>query len=371
MLDVRRYHKLNHPLIIPSVNILTEFGESLEKLEVFEYGLSLQEESFHIGPTGCILRWPLAFAYALSVITQAEAKSIHVVGFDGYSTSDPMQQEMNQVITSYYKLTNCLPIKSLTPTTYNIPQGSIFEPMIEMTNFVVVIPARYASTRFPGKPLADLCGKSLIRHVWEKCAEAVGEQSVVVATDNKVIQDHCLEQGMQVVMTSSSCLTGTDRVYEVAKQFKRDIYINVQGDEPLIRSHDITTVIQAALKHQGNIINGMCPINNEEDFRSPNVPKVVATSSGTLLYMSRAPVPTSKKHKFHSAMRQVCIYAFPRDAILDFGHQREKTPLEKIEDIEILRFLEMGYSVKMVEVVGSPVAVDTPEDLERAKAMMN
>jgi 3-deoxy-manno-octulosonate cytidylyltransferase (CMP-KDO synthetase) len=278
---------------------------------------------------------------------------------------------MNEVLAAYALLPNRLPLKALTPTSYMIPQGSIFEPVIKLNDFLLVIPARYNSSRFPGKPLIDLCGKSLLRRVWDKCVLAVGKEQIVVATDDERILEHCLEQGMQATMTSSECLTGTDRVYEVALKIDRDIYINVQGDEPLIDPKDILTVLDTARKQKGTIINGMCPIEEEKDFSNPNVPKVVTTSNDQLLYMSRAPVPTTKDHEFKEAMRQVCIYAFPRKAILEFGRHTEKTKVEAIEDIEILRFLEMGHLVRMVEVKGSQVAVDTPEDLERAKTLLD
>ena len=367
LFDAKRYHQLGHPIIMPSTSLSKELGSEIEGLEILNYGLTLEDGAYDIGAKGTVLQWPLALAYGLSVATQASAKEIQMVGFDGYDSSDPRQEEMNEVLSAYLGLQNCLPLKSLTPTNYPIPQGSIFEPMIQLNDFVLVIPARYQSGRFPGKPLADLCGKSLIRHVWEKCVQAVGEGPVLVATDDERIQKHCLEQGMQVVMTSPDCLTGTDRICEVANQLDREIYLNVQGDEPLIEPEDILTVLESARRYRNTIINGMCPIKEEQDFRSPNVPKVVAAADGRLLYMSRAPIPTGKNHEFREAMRQVCIYAFPHQAIMEFGRRTKKTPIEDIEDIEILRFLEMGQSVRMVKVKGSTVAVDTQEDLERAR----
>ncbi len=370
LLDANRYHQLPHPLIIPGSSLSQELKKQLNNLSIFDYGLALQSGSFHIDTDGCILQWPLAFAYALSIVTQSQAKEVLLVGFDGYESNNPRQEEMNEVLSHYQRLPNNLPLKSLTPTNYNIIQGSIFEPQVELNDFVLVIPARHQSSRFPGKPLADLCGKSLIYHVWDKCVRAVGEENVLIATDDERIQAHCLDQGMQVVMTSNKCLTGTDRVCEVAKKVNRKIYINVQGDEPLIDPNDVLKILETSRRYQGDIINGMCPIEEKNDFYSPNVPKVVSTDDGKLLYMSRATVPTGKKNEFKGAMKQVCIYAFPRNVILEFGRQEEKTKLESIEDIEILRFLEMGYDVRMVEVKGSPVAVDTPEDLERAKRII-
>ena len=176
---------------------------------------------------------------------------------------------------------------------------------------------------------------------------------------------------MQVELTRSDCLTGTDRLYEVAQKRKADVYINVQGDEPLISPDDIKAVIDASQEEPEITINAMCPINNEIDFKNPNVPKVVTQMDGRLLYMSRAPIPTNKKFEFVSAMKQVCIYAYPRHVLIAFGSLKEKTPLESIEDLEILRLLELGYEVKMIEVSGSSVAVDTPKDLEKVRAMIH
>ena len=240
-----------------------------------------------------------------------------------------------------------------------------------MNNYLVVIPARYQSSRFPGKPLADIHGKSMLCRVWDQCIQAASPEKILVATDDDRIKGHCQENGMQVEMTSSSCLTGTDRLYEVALKRKSDIYINVQGDEPLVSPEDIKAVIDASQKEPKIIFSAMCQINEEADFRNPNVPKVVTQKDGCLLYMSRAPMPTNKKLEFEKAMKQVCIYAYPRDVLIAFGSLKEKTPLESIEDLEILRLLELGYEVKMIKVSGSSIAVDTPKDLEKVRAMIN
>lgn len=238
-------------------------------------------------------------------------------------------------------------------------------------NYLIVIPARYQSSRFPGKPLADIHGKSMIRRVWEKCVEAASADNVLVATDDNRIMEHCKDHEMQVDLTSNECLTGTDRLYEVAQKRKADVYINVQGDEPLISPIDIKTVLQAAQNEPDITLNAMCSIKNEDDFRNPNVPKVITRKDGRLLYMSRAPVPTNKQLGFEKAMKQVCIYAYPRDALIAFGSLREKTPLESIEDLEILRLLELGYEVKMIEVSDYSVAVDTQQDLDRVRSLIN
>lgn len=236
--------------------------------------------------------------------------------------------------------------------------------------FILVIPARFESSRFPGKPLVQIAGKAMIHHVWDRCAGALPARDIYVATDDSRISGYCVEHGIQVLMTPRECLTGTDRVYRAGRQLDADIYINVQGDEPLISPRDIMTVMAAAQKQPDTVINAMCRISEEQDFRSPNVPKVVCRPDGRLLYMSRAPIPTDKGFRFSRAMKQVCIYAFPRSALEAFGSVAEKTSLECIEDIEVLRFLELGYEVRMTEVSGASIAVDVPEDVPRVEAAL-
>lgn len=229
----------------------------------------------------------------------------------------------------------------------------------------IVIPARYASTRYPGKPLIEIKGKSLIQRVWEKCAEALEPQHVYVATDDDKIAAHCKQNGMQVLMTSSTCLTGTDRVYEASQQLKYDMIINVQGDEPLVTPEDIRKILAVSIRQKSAVVCGMTQISEESDFRSPTVPKVVCNLNGELMYMSRAAIPTSKAFAFKQAHKQVCIYGFPPDLLKVFYKYGRKTPVEEIEDIEILRFVELGHKVQMVPLSTTAIAVDTPEDVTR------
>ena len=236
--------------------------------------------------------------------------------------------------------------------------------------FKIIIPARYQSSRFPGKPLIPILGKPMIVRVWERCIKVLPPDNVYVATDDDRIFNCCKDRGINVLMTSENCLTGTDRVFEASKMVEADIIINVQGDEPLICEQDIQTVIDMAKEHPKSVINAMCQIKDERDFRSSTVPKVVARPDGRLLYMSRAAIPTDKVFGFHQAKKQVCIYAFPLKALSDFANVGSKTPLEAIEDIEILRFLELGFEVMMVEVSVSSVAVDIPDDLKRVEAIL-
>lgn len=232
---------------------------------------------------------------------------------------------------------------------------------------IIVIPARYQSSRLPGKPLVELLGISMLRRTYHRCIQAFPADRTYVATDDKRVFDHCEDAGIPVLMTPDDCLTGTDRVACVADQVKAELYINVQGDEPVMDPEDITRVLEVAAKHPGEVVTGMCKVDDQELFVSPTIPKVVARPDGRLLYMSRAGIPTNKEHGFIHAHRQVCVYAFPKAALVDFAAVKQKTPLEEIEDIEILRFLELGYEVRVAELSNASIAVDVPEDIARAE----
>jgi len=234
---------------------------------------------------------------------------------------------------------------------------------------LVVIPARYASNRFPGKALADLGGKTVLRRCYEQVCQAVNEERITVATDDERIANECRAYGMRYEMTSSACLTGTDRVAEVAARHSAEWYLNVQGDEPFLDPSGLEAMIaaSAAADRDVEVINAYSRIDNESDFRSTTVPKVVVDSNHRLLYMSRAAIPTTKQLDFHGALRQIGLYAFRPSALRRFASHTVKTPLEQLEDIEILRFVELGIAVQMIEVRSVGIAIDTPEDLMRAR----
>ncbi|WP_226645107.1 3-deoxy-manno-octulosonate cytidylyltransferase [Microbulbifer variabilis] len=238
-------------------------------------------------------------------------------------------------------------------------------------NYAVIIPARYKSTRLPGKPLLDICGKPMIRRVWEQCVSAVGEANVYVATDDDRISTCCREFTDNVLMTSDNCKTGTDRVFEAARIIGNlDFVVNVQGDEPLINPDEISCIIEKYMECPGTIVNGMARIGSENEYISNTVPKVAFRADGRLLYMSRAAIPSNKSGNFNTAWKQICIYAFPMKALSEFALMEEKTLFENEEDIEILRFLEMGYDVAMVEVEGNSIAVDTPDDARKVTEIL-
>ena len=233
--------------------------------------------------------------------------------------------------------------------------------------YIVVIPARYKSKRLPGKPLANIGGLPMIVRTYNQCAKVVNKDKIIVATDSFKIKKVCDKYEIKSMITSDKCLTGTDRVAEVSKKIKCSFYINVQGDEPFFNPNDLKMLIKEAKKNPKEVINGYAEIKDKKLFFSSSIPKVVFDKKGYLLYMSRGAIPSNKALEFKKAWRQVCAYSFPRKALFDFTKTKNKTPIEFLEDIEILRFLEQGYKVKMIKMSNKSLAVDNNEDLEKAK----
>lgn len=234
---------------------------------------------------------------------------------------------------------------------------------------IIVIPARYKSSRFPGKPLIKLLGKPMIQWVAELSAKAVGKENVYIATDDTQIQTAVSQIGYNVVMTSDQCLTGTDRLAEVAQQIEADIYINVQGDEPLVNPADIQKVIGTKKNYPNDVINGYAVIGQNEDPNSVNIPKVIFTEDKRLVYMSRQALPGFKDQKNAPTeyYKQVCIYAFNRQELLAYGQFGRKSSLEHAEDIEIIRFLEWGQTIRLVQTRPGSLAVDVPDDVGKVE----
>ena len=234
---------------------------------------------------------------------------------------------------------------------------------------VVIIPARYKSSRFPGKPLVSLLGKPMILWVSELSAKAVGQENVYIATDDKRISKVVVDAGFNAIMTSDKCFTGTDRLAEAAKQISADIYINVQGDEPLVNPKDIVNIIKAKELYYNEIINGYCSISSEEDPNNVNIPKVIFTEDNSLVYMSRQAIPGFKDNSQAPSQyyKQVCIYAFTADELKSYADYGRKSTLEASEDIEIIRFLEWGKKIRMVETSPGSLAVDAQEDVAKVE----
>lgn len=237
--------------------------------------------------------------------------------------------------------------------------------------FVVVIPARIGSGRLARKPLADICGKPMIQHTYERALEATAAENIYIATDHTQIYDICCGFGANVVMTSANCATGTDRIAEFSTKVKANVYINLQGDEPIMKADNIQRMIRAGLANPDKIINGWSYIKTEREYFSSTIPKVVLKHDNSLMYMSRSPIPGNKGKEFKGAKKQICVYSFPLLALEFMKNNPEKTPVENIEDIEILRFVEQGWNVQMIELDGSSIAVDTPNDLTRVRQIMS
>jgi 3-deoxy-manno-octulosonate cytidylyltransferase (CMP-KDO synthetase) len=234
-----------------------------------------------------------------------------------------------------------------------------------------VIPARYASTRLPGKPLVDIMGKPMIQHVYENAARSKTLEQLIVATDDERIMAAVAAFGGRAVLTSRDHSTGTDRVAEVVRGLDVEVVVNIQGDEPFVHPGMIDEVVQPLLDDPAlPMCTSMHAIADAADHSNPNVVKVVFDLAGNALYFSRSLVPYPRKSEGHRAFEHVGMYAYRKGFLLKYAGLPQ-TPLEKLESLEQLRVLEHGYRLRVVETRQDyiPLSVDTPEDLERARAL--
>jgi len=234
-----------------------------------------------------------------------------------------------------------------------------------------VIPARFRSKRFEGKVLADLSGKPIIQHVYERACRASLLEKVLVATDDERIRQAVLAFGGEAVMTSPDHASGTDRIGEAVKSIDVDVVVNIQGDEPLIEPSAIDAVVEPLLTDRSiQMATLMRQISDPRDHENPNVVKVVTDKDGFALYFSRSTIPYSGGDRDSPVYGHVGIYAYRKDFLLHFI-RLAPTPLEKIERLEQLRALENGFRIKVVKVEHyRGVGVDTPEDLEKARRLL-
>ncbi len=235
----------------------------------------------------------------------------------------------------------------------------------------IVIPARYTSTRLPGKPLIDILGKPMIQHVYEQAKKAACADTVVVATDDQRIVDAVTAFGGRAVMTSDQHPSGTDRIIEVAESVKADIYINVQGDEPLIKPSDIDLVAKQLTDDNTCQVATLCHPISAAEAQDSNTVKVVFSHSGKALYFSRSPIPFGRDEKNHSTFyKHIGIYGYRYDVLQSYG-DLAASDLESLEKLEQLRLLQadIAISVKVTEKTGP--GVDTPLCVETVKAILN
>ena len=241
---------------------------------------------------------------------------------------------------------------------------------------VAVIPARYASTRLPGKPLLDLGGKPMIQHVYERAVRAQVDR-VLVATDDRRIRDVVIGFGGRVVMTDPGHLSGSDRVAEAIRDMNVDIVVNVQGDEPLLDARLIDLTVAPLLRNATIPMSTLAhPLVNEWEIHDNNVVKVVCDQDGFALYFSRATIPHDREGVWKlggqadtGLLRHVGLYAY-RAYFLQQFTRLKPTGLERLECLEQLRALEHGYSIRVVVAPGEVIGVDTPEDLKRVRALL-
>lgn len=237
-------------------------------------------------------------------------------------------------------------------------------------NIICVIPARYASTRLPGKPLAEIAGKPMIQHVYEQAMQARLPSNVWVATDDQRVYDAVQAFGGHAVMTSCEHCTGTDRLAEVARRSEADIIVNVQGDEPLIAPEVIDLAIEPFYHQPELVMTTLKTRISEEDFSNPAVVKVVTDKQGHALYFSRSLIPYPRNAGGNLAVyKHIGLYAYRKEFLLKYASMPQ-TPLEQAESLEQLRVLENGYRILVLETNYPCIGVDTPEDLERVRGIL-
>jgi 3-deoxy-manno-octulosonate cytidylyltransferase (CMP-KDO synthetase) len=253
------------------------------------------------------------------------------------------------------------------------------------TKISAVIPARYGSTRFEGKPLADILGKPMIQYVCEGVRQSKLVDEVIVATDDQRIIEAVKSFGGKGVMTSPTHFTGTDRVAEVAKKLKSEIIVNVQGDEPLIKGDTIDKAIRPLLTDDTlQMSTLMTRIEEVRDWLNPHIVKVVVDQKNFALYFSRSPIPFPRELNIgrlesnpfgtnrplpKRVFKHIGVYVFRRKFLLQFSKMKP-TPLEKLEKLEQLRALENGHHIKVTPVDYEPLCVDTPEDIQKVEAFL-
>lgn len=236
----------------------------------------------------------------------------------------------------------------------------------------IIIPARYASTRLPGKPLQIIGDKPMILHVAKQASLTKGVDEVWIATDHNEIYDIVRHSGYQVVMTSANHQTGTDRIAEANQKINADIVVNIQGDEPFINPKTIELALHPLFLENGFDMSTLAtPFENDADVTNPNYVKVVTDQKNKALYFSRSVIPfprDNEKSLLHSFsyMRHIGIYVY-RKNVLDNLSKLTPTPIELAEKLEQLRALYYGYSIAVVRVNDLALSVDTPDDLEKAR----
>lgn len=235
---------------------------------------------------------------------------------------------------------------------------------------IAVIPARFEASRFPGKLMKDLCGKSVILRTYEAALNTHLFDQVLVATDSDVIFNEIVNNGGEAVMSHKNHETGSDRIAEAVENYEADIVINVQGDEPFTNKADLQKLIEVFENdstEEISLASLMHEIKDQENIQNPNNVKVITDLSGNALYFSRSVIPFPRDEAIQQPLfKHIGIYAFRKNALIEFYNQ-SPTPLELSEKIECIRYLEHGKKIKMIATNHLSIGIDTPEDLEQAR----
>ena len=236
-----------------------------------------------------------------------------------------------------------------------------------------VIPARYASTRFPGKVLAAICGRPMVEWVWRGASEAKRLNELLIATEEEIVALAARRFGARVEITRADHECGTDRLGEIAERFKADYYVNIQGDEPLVRGDAIDALVDTVVSERADMGTLAYRIGKTDGdvkiLEQPQCVKVVTNRNDYALYFSRFPIPFPRSIVHAEYKVHIGIYMYSRDTLLKLC-SLERTPLEMAESLEQLRALENGIRIKVIETDYRPIAVDTPDDLDRAESAM-
>jgi 3-deoxy-manno-octulosonate cytidylyltransferase (CMP-KDO synthetase) len=236
--------------------------------------------------------------------------------------------------------------------------------------FIGVIPARFNSTRFPGKPLAIINGKTMIQHVYEQASKSRYLNTVIVATDHEAIRSNVESFGGNVIMTRGDHQSGSDRVSEVASRIEGDYFINIQGDEPLISPILIDDIITSAKDHPDSVVTAKSRIINDEEILDPNIVKVISNEAGEALLFSRSVIPFNRSKINVTYYKHIGIYCFPKKVLNAFVKLPIST-LERIEMLEQLRLLENGYRIQVIETEYNAMGVDVPGDIVKIENLLN
>jgi 3-deoxy-D-manno-octulosonate cytidylyltransferase len=313
-----------------------------------------------------------AFIVFVNFLIESGFKNVYIAGIDGYSNKtyysfNSLKKGVEEIIENEIKSTskflkeikNTIEVEFLTPSRY------------VNRKVIGVIPARYSSSRFNGKPLAKINGVEMIKRTYHQVKKAKLVDQTYVATDSIKILEFCEKEKINCVLTNKNCVTGTDRVINFKENFEADIFINIQGDEPVIDPRCIDDLISEMNNDKNyDVFNMYKKIEDNQEKNSSSIIKVVINDQNELLYMSRANIPSNKINFNENLLKQVCVYGYRKTALEKINYNK-KSKIEKIEDIEILRFLESNIKVKMIETNYSSISVDFPEDIKKVECYLN